>query len=164
MFHSLGICKLPLISHYRTNTAPKWTLNVLFIYLFIFLSSSAGCQFCWWSVLAEWTSVFLWAKMQQARLLLLDKPSEVSQGPPTELSIKKDGCELCKWMCTIPSWIHLNRNYYFLFSYRMIALHSVSTALVASLLLLGVCWCNHCTASVRSEVLLNKIQLSRREQ
>lgn len=28
--------------------------------------------------------------MQQARLLLLDKPSEVSQGPPTEFSIKNE--------------------------------------------------------------------------
>lgn len=36
--------------------------------------------------------------------------------------------------------------------------------LVASILLLGACWCNQCTAGVRSEVLLNKIQLSRREQ
>lgn len=90
ILHSLGMCRLPLISHYCTNTAPKWTLNALFIYLLIFLSSSAGCQFCWWSILAEWTSVFLWVKMQPARLLLLDKPSEISQGPPTELSIKKE--------------------------------------------------------------------------
>lgn len=34
--------------------------------------------------------MFLRVKMQQAGSQLLDKPSEVSQGPPTELSIKEE--------------------------------------------------------------------------
>lgn len=145
----------------------RFFLNLLF-YLFIFLSSSAGSHFCWWSILAECASVFLWVKMQQARSLLLDKPSQVSQGPPTELSIKE---EVERHTVRVSSsWIHFKKEMILIFFYFLIeTLWNIlslihAPLLVASILLLEVCWCNHCAAGVRSEVLLNKIQLSRREQ
>lgn len=104
--------------------------------------------------------MFLRVEMQPARLLLLDKPSGVSQGPPTELRIKR---EEERHMAGVNVY-NSKFNTFLNGKPKKDAFSSVSTLIAASVLLLGVCGCNHCTAGVRSEVLLNKIQLSRHEQ
>lgn len=48
--------------------------------------------------------------MQQARWLLLDKPSEVSQGPPTELSFKEEEKPHAVWVNVYNTKSYKNRN------------------------------------------------------